>query len=376
MKILRAVFRILVGLVFVYSGFVKGIDPLGTVYRMDDYFIAFGIPWFMQFSLIFTIFLCTLEFLLGISLLFNLWLRKTVWVLLPMMIFFTILTFCDAVYNLVPDCGCFGEALKLTNLQTFIKNVVLMAFVLPIFAWRNKYRSLMPIAGDVALLLISAIGFSTMSVQCYRHLPLIDFMGWKVGNYVKKTKNLPVTFYVTYKNKRSGEEKEFVSPNYPWNDSTWLSEWIFKSQRVVDPNKSDGLVFRVEDRYGADYTASILDNPDYQFILVAYDLTKTNVAGFHRILPLYKKAVADGYSFICITGSSPADIKKFSMANGTAFDYYMCDDVVLKTMVRSSPGLILLKNGTVIAKWGFRDFPDYKNVLENHIKKEPDKANN
>jgi len=376
MKILRTVFRILVGLVFIYSGFVKGIDPLGTVYRMDDYFIAFGIPWFMQFSLIFTIFLCTLEFLLGISLLFNLWLKKTVWVLLPMMIFFTILTFCDAVYNLVPDCGCFGDALKLTNLQTFIKNLVLMAFVLPIFAWRNKYRSLMPIVGDVALLLITAIGFSTMSIQCYRHLPLVDFMGWKVGNYVRKTKSLPVTFYVTYKNKRTGEEKEFVSPNYPWNDSTWLADWIFKSQRVVDPNKTDGLVFRVEDQYGADYTASILDNPDYQFILVAYDLTKTNADGFHKILPLYKKAVADGYSFICITGSSPADINKFRMANGTAFDFYICDDVVLKTMVRSNPGLILLKNGTVIAKWGFRDFPDYQKVLENHIKKETEKTKN
>ncbi len=368
MKILRTIFRILVGLVFIFSGFVKGIDPLGTVYKMDDYFIAFNLPWFMSFSLVLTIFLCTLEFLLGISLLFNLWIRKTVWLLLPMMMFFTILTFFDAVYNIVPDCGCFGDALKITNVQTFIKNLVLMALILPIFAWRKKFRSLLPQWGDVVLLLITLVGFASMSVGCYRHLPLIDFMGWKVGNKVSKTEPLPVTFYVTYKNKHTGAEKEYVSPNYPWNDSTWLSEWIFKSQRVVDPN-SQGLILRIEDQYGGDFTANVLNNPDYQFILVAYDLTKTNVEGFHKILPLFKKAYADGYSFVCLTNSLPAVIKKFRMANGASFDFYNSDDVVLKTMVRSSPGLILIKNGIVIAKWGFRDFPYYDEVKKKYLKK-------
>jgi uncharacterized membrane protein YphA (DoxX/SURF4 family) len=369
MKILRTFFRILVGLVFVYSGFVKGIDPLGTVYRMEDYFIAFNLPWFIPFSLYLTIFMCTLEFLLGISLLCNLWIRKTVWILLPVMMYFTILTFFDAVYNLVPDCGCFGDALKITNVQTFIKNVVLMGFVVPIFIWRNKFRSLLPFRVDITVLTIIAIVFSTLSIQCYRHLPMIDFMAWKVGNRVNKTETLPVTFYVTYKNKLTGEEKEYVSPNYPWNDSVWLANWIFKSQRVVDPNKNQGMVLRVEDQHGNDFTSSILDNPDYQFILVAYDLNNTNREGFHKILPLYKKAVMDGYSFICLTNSLHGEIKKFSMANGTAFNYYNSDDVVLKTMVRSNPGLILMKDGIVLAKWGFRDFISYEEVKRKYIKR-------
>ena len=218
MKILRTIFRILVGLVFIYSGFVKAIDPLGTVYRMEDYFLAFNIPWFMQFSLYLTIFLCVLEFSVGISLLFNLWIRKMAWVLLAMMIYFTVLTFFDAVYNLVPDCGCFGEALKLTNIQTFIKNIILMGFVVPIFIWRKKFRSLLPSLGDFTMLFIIAAAFSALSIYCYRHLPIIDFMDWKVGNRVNKTETLPVKFYVTYKNKLTGEEKEYVSPDYPWND--------------------------------------------------------------------------------------------------------------------------------------------------------------
>ncbi|MFZ4521889.1 MAG: BT_3928 family protein [Bacteroidales bacterium] len=362
MKILRTVFRILVGLVFVYSGFVKGIDPLGTVYRMEDYFIAFNIPMFIPLSIYLTVFLCTLEFLLGISMLFNIWIRKTVWLLVPMMLFFTILTFFDAVYNIVPDCGCFGDALKITNVQTFLKNIVLMGLVLPIFAWRKKYRSLLPSAGDISVLLLTIVSFSAMSIFCYRHLPLKDFMGWKVGNQVNKKATLPVTFYVTYKNKKTGEEKEYVSPNYPWNDSVWLADWIFTNQRVVDPNKDQGLVLRVEDQHGTDYTSSVLDNPDYQFILVAYNLQETHPEGFLRILPLYKKATLDGYSFICLTNSLPSEIKKFRMNHGTAFDYYNSDDVVLKTMVRSNPGLILMKNGIVLGKWGFRDFPSYDEV--------------
>lgn len=369
MKILRNIFRILVGLVFVFSGFVKGIDPLGTVYRMDDYFNAFSLPWFSQFSLYLTIFLCTLEFLLGISMLFNLWIRKTVWLLLPMMIFFTILTFFDAFYNIVPDCGCFGDAIKISNMGTFIKNIILMGFVVPIFIWRSKFRSLLPSQGEFVVLFIFAILFAGMSIVSYRNLPPIDFMAWKIGNRVNKTEVLPVTFYVTYKNKLTGEEKEYVSPNYPWNDSVWLANWIFKSQRVYDPNLNQGLVLRAEDVHGNDYTSNILDNPDYQFILVAYDLGTTNRGGFHRMLPFNKKAAMDGYSFVCLTNTLPEEVKKFKMAHGTAFEYYNADDVVLKTMVRSNPGLVLLKDGIVVAKWGFRDFPAYEEVKERYLTK-------
>jgi uncharacterized membrane protein YphA (DoxX/SURF4 family) len=362
MKILRTLFRIIVGLVFIYSGFVKGIDPLGTVYRMDDYFQVFSMPFFSSFSLFLTIFLCTIEFTIGVSLLFNLWIRKTVWILMPMMIFFTILTFFDAVYNLVPDCGCFGDALKITNVQTFIKNLVLMAMVVPLFLWRKYFRNPLSVKSEIALIFVTIIAFSSLSVYCYRHLPLMDFMAWKIGNKINKKENNPVIFYVTYKNKLTGEEKEYIAPNYPWNDSVWLSQWIFKSQRVVDTNKDNSLVLRIEDEFGGDFTSSIIDNVDFHFILVSHDLKKTEVEGFHKILPFFKKAYADNYSFVCLTNASPAEIKQFKIANGTAFDYYTAVDVVLKTMVRSNPGLILVRDGVVIDKWAFRDFPSYEDV--------------
>lgn len=368
MKPLRNIFRILVGIVFIFSGFVKGVDPLGTVYRMDDYFLAFNVAWAMPLSIYLTILLVAMEFTIGISLLFNLWIKKAAWMLLPMMTFFTILTFFDAVYNLVPDCGCFGDAVKLTNVATFLKNLVLMALVIPIFIWRKKYRSALAARVDFVLVSLTFIIISMMSVWCVRHLPLIDFMAWKVGNRVNQAATLPVKFFVTYKNRATGEEKEFVSPNYPWNDSVWLSQWVFKSQRVVDPNKEQGMVLRVEDAAGNDYTASVLENPDYQFILVAYNLSSTHTDALHRLLPFYKKAMAEGYSFICLTTSLPEEIKKFRLSHGTAFDYYNSDDVVLKTMVRANPGLILLKDGIVIAKWNAKDVPDYYDVKSNYMK--------
>lgn len=367
MKTLRTLFRILIGLVFIYSGFVKGIDPLGTVYRMDDYFMAFSLPWMKPLSLSLTIFLVVLEFTLGISLFFNLMIKKSVWILLPMMTFFTILTFFDAVYNLVPDCGCFGDALKITNLQTFIKNLVLMAFVVPVFIWRNQFRSRLSANGDWVVILLIALSFGALSIHCYRHLPLIDFMAWKVGNNVKPKNDQPVIFYVTYKNKLTGEEKEYIAPNYPWNDSVWLSQWIFSSQRVVNPNGDQSMALHVEDESGGDFTQVVLDNVDYQFILVSYDLFKADLDGLTMILPFYKKAMADGYAFYGLTSTNWPEIKTFRINNGITIDFYRADDVVLKTMVRSNPGLILMKNGVVIEKWPFRKFPLYEDVKNTYL---------
>jgi uncharacterized membrane protein YphA (DoxX/SURF4 family) len=362
MKLIRTVLRVIVGLVFIFSGFVKGVDPLGTVYRMDDYFLVFGMGWATPFALYLTIFLCTLEFILGISLLFNLWIRVTVWPLVLMMIYFTILTFFDAVLNLVPDCGCFGEAIKLTNVQTFLKNIVLMAMIIPIFIARKKFRGLFLGKAELLVLFLFAIVFAGMSVFSYRHLPLFDFMAWKVGNQVNKKSTSPVKFFLTFKNVKSGEVKEYISTNYPWNDSIWTSEWKFVSQHVIDPDAGQAMVLRIEDEGGNDITGNIIDNPDFQFILVAYDLTVTNKDAFTEILPFYKKAEADGLSFICLTSTNFPEIRKFRIDNGITFGFYTADDVVLKTMVRSNPGLILLRGGKVLGKWHYNDFPSYEEV--------------
>jgi uncharacterized membrane protein YphA (DoxX/SURF4 family) len=340
------------------------MDPLGFVYRMDDYFLVFGMGWAIPFALYLTIFLCTLEFILGISLLFNLWIRVSAWPLLLLMIYFTILTFFDAVLNLVPDCGCFGDAIKLTNVQTFLKNIVLMAMIIPIFITRKKFRGLFHAKVELLVLFIFAFVFAGMSVFSYRHLPLIDFMAWKVGNKVNKKSTDPVKFFLTFKNVKSGEVKEYISTNYPWNDSIWNSEWEFVSQRVIDQDANQAMVLLIEDEEGNDITGNIIDNPDFQFILVAYDLTATNRKAFSEILPFYKKAETDRLSFICLTSTNFSEIRKFRIANGIPFSFYTADDVVLRTMIRSNPGLILLRGGKVLGKWHYNDFPSYTEVMQ------------
>ena len=190
-------------------------------------------------------------------------------------------------------------------------------------------------------------------------------------NAQKINEKAPVTsvkFYVTYKNKKTGEKKEFLTPNYPWNDSVWMSQWAFVGQRADDSNQGLALTLRIEDASGNDMTQTFIDNPDLQFIFVSYNLDETNKEAFRKILPFSKKAANDGYSFICLTNSFGADVKKFRMENGTLFDYYSADDVVLKTMVRANPGLILLKDGVVLAKWNYRDFPAYDEVKRKYLK--------
>jgi uncharacterized membrane protein YphA (DoxX/SURF4 family) len=369
MKILRTIFRILVGLVFIFSGFVKGVDPMGTVFRMNDYFIAFGIPWAIPFSLALTIFLCTLEFTIGVSLFFNLWIKGTAWVLLAMMTYFTILTLFDALFNLVPDCGCFGDAVKLTNLQTFLKNIVLMAFVVPIFLWRKKFKGGVPVVPQVLVLLVFALAYGWMTIHAYRHLPIIDFMAWKEGKRINNVTTEPSKFYVTYKNKTTGEQKEFLAPNYPWNDSVWMSKWVFVSQRPADKGNDNAMVLRIEDESGNDLTADVLNIPDYSFILVSYDLKGFDVSLVKKINTIALSALEDGYSFTGLTNATPEDIRQFTEANRLQFPLYNADDVILKTMNRSNPGLILLNDGVVVKKWAWRDLPSYDEVVATFFSK-------
>ncbi|MEI6901340.1 MAG: hypothetical protein WCL00_15800, partial [Bacteroidota bacterium] len=192
---------------------------------------------------------------------------------------------------------------------------------------------------------------------------------WKVGNKVNEKPSKPLQFYLTFKNRKSGKEQEFLSPNYPWNDSVWMKEWEFKNQRVIDPNGVKAPVLRIEDDRGVDVTSTFIDNPELQFILVSHDLHASNKEAFIKILPFYKKSMDQGVSFIVLTVSNPAGLRKFKMDNGLAIDFYNSnDDIVLKTMVRSNPGLILLKGGVVLEKWHYNDFPDFEEVMKKYNK--------
>ncbi len=369
MRFLRNFSRIFVGLIFIFSGFVKGVDPIGTAYRIDDYFIAYGTEWALPLALFLSIFLCTLEFILGLVLVFNIRLKFFSLILFPLMIFFTFLTFYDALYEPVPDCGCFGDAITLSNWDTFYKNIVLIFFVSIIFMKRKKFKSPWGDSWQNILAVFFVTLFAGFSIFNYYHLPLLDFREWKEGTNMVPEETGQVKIYLTYQNKNTGETKEYLSPNYPWSDSAWMSDWEFVEQRIDDSEliKAHELVIETEE--GDDVTDVFIANPDYQFIMVAWDLEKSSEYGLKKINELYKQADIDGYSMILVTSSLPEIVMQVEGQLDPFLEVYFADDVVLKTMIRANPGLMLFKDGYIVKKWHYNNITDYTDIKNKYLTK-------
>jgi len=355
--------RILLGLLFIYSGFVKGVDPVGTEYRIVDYFIAFGTEWAIPLALPLSVIMSTAEFVLGVLLLLNISIQITSWLVMLMMAMFTVITLNDAMYSLVPDCGCFGDVLVISNWQTFYKNLVIDALLLIVFFSSNRAGKWLKVKTEWTILFVSILGFVVFEIYNIRHLPIIDFRDWKEGNRMVNNNPLPMKYYLTYKHVESGREKEYVSPNYPYNDSVWLSEWEFVSQRVVDPNPQLHDL-RIEDIDGIDYTNQVIANPGFQFILVSYDLGTSSNKNWENIKEIFNYCEKSETSFVVITSSLPEEVLLFKENNLPGADFYFGDDITMMSMIRSNPGLILLKNGVVLHKWHFNDFPSVQEIKE------------
>jgi len=363
MKYFRSIPRLLIGIIFTYSGFVKGVDPMGTMFKIEDYFIAYGMDWLMPIALFGSVFLCAFEFMLGISMLFNVRVKKTFPFLVLMMVFFTIITFFDAIYNPVPDCGCFGEALILTNWQTFWKNVFIMGLILMMYISRKKAAPSLKISAQNTILIIGSVAFIAFSIYNYMHLPVVDFREWKVGKQMYAENQEPIQFYVSYTNNESSEEKEFLSPNYPYSDSLWLSQWTYKSSRTVDPNEGGRPELQITDEYGTDVTESYIKNPDYQFLIIAWELDDVNKKAEEVLNTLYNDASAKEISVAMLSPALENQIQAYREESKAEYEILSADDIELKTMVRARPGIMLMKGGTVVNKWNWRDFPGVETAL-------------
>lgn len=366
---LRTFSRILVGLVLVFSGFVKGVDPLGTAYRIEDYFIAYGTDWAIPLALFLSIALSTLEFVLGISLLLNTRLKALSWVILPLMILFTGITLYDALYSPVADCGCFGDAIKLTNWQTFYKNLVLIFFVYIIFKQRKKFKSPILFGAQNVFILIFTIVFASFSYYQFNHLPMIDFRDWKIGNDMSYEGDEEVKVFLIYKNKDNGEEKEYLSPDYPWNDSVWMSKWEFVDQRIEKTGINAKHDLLIQTKEGYDVTREIIENPDYQFLFVSWDITKVPESAFEQIKILNYYFEENDIAIAGLTSSFSEEVELITTNYQLDFDFFNIDDIALKTMIRANPGLVLLKQGRILNKWHYHDFPDVDD-LEKELKKD------
>ncbi len=361
--------RILAGLVFIYSGFVKGIDPLGSTYKFTDYFVAFNIEFLEPFALPLSVALSAAEMLIGITLLASVHMIITSWALLLFMGFFTILTFIIALTNPVADCGCFGDAIILTNWETFWKNVVLMFFVLYIFVKRKNFSPFFtkPVFEwmTAVVFLIIILGISAYS---YLNLPVIDYRPFSIGADINEKMSVPPDapadeYEITLYYEKDGDVRPFSTDSLPGSDWQWVRTESTLISKGYEPPVTDFYIESADD--GTDYTYAILDDPGYTFILVAYNLDKSSRLSIVRINRLAEWSAGYGINFICLTASTGSQIEGFITETGAEYDFYHADEITLKTVIRSNPGLLLMKNGTILAKWHYRNIPHADELKEN-----------
>lgn len=354
--------RFLVAATFIFSGYVKAIDPLGTQYKIHDYLVALNIDSFIPSYLTLgaSVILAALEFSLGILLLFAIRRRLVSKTILLFMAIMTATTVWIALANPVKDCGCFGDALKLTNWQTLGKNIILLAAALAIWKAPLAMVRFISKANQWIVINYTVIFCIATSTYCLYDLPLFDFRPYHIGADIRKGMEIPEgaeqpTFETTFILKKDGKTKEFTLDNYP--DSTWTfvdSKTVQTSEGYVPPIHD----FSMEDTAtGDDLTQDILSDKGYTFLLIMPHLENADDSNFGDINQIYDYCQKYGYRFYALTASNKKAIGRWTDMTGAEYGFLFTDETTLKTIVRSNPGLILIKGGTIIQKWSHNKLP-------------------
>lgn len=428
MNYITKIARYLVGTLFIFSGLVKANDPIGFSYKLQEYFEEFEklkvyfspLEGFFKLlhdlSLEQAIFMVVLEIVLGIAIISGYLPKLTAWLLLLLILFFTALTFASAQYEIVRSCGCFGDAIPLTPWESFYKDIILLTLILFIFTQKSKIEPNKVDVLDIvmAVLCIGALGWLSFSLlkwafpfvvgvvliggyvvwsfvapkqnvamyktligliisgyftyRCYAHLPARDFRAYAIGKSIpEQMQGIPdkVQYHYLLSNKATGKQQEFTA--FPQN---YEAEWNYDTLRIevlekgVEAKITD---FSISNNDGDEYTDDFFQG--YQFLLIYYDLDKACNSKQTEINDFSEKAKKDGFNFNGLTASIGKTQEDFVAKNKPAYDFWVCDQVVLKTIIRSNPGLILLKDGVVLGQWHHNDFPDYEKVKEKHLKK-------
>lgn len=357
--------RFVLALTFIFSGFVKAIDPLGTQYKIAEYFeavhIAGYVPGWAQ--LVISIGLSGLEFTLGILLLLAIQRRRISKVTFGFTLIMLIITFWLMIGNPISDCGCFGDALKLTNAETFAKNVVLFAASCVIGYWPLYQKRFISKTNQWIATNFTVIFIIVASVLSLYHLPIFDFRPYYIGQNIKKGMEIPkgakqAKFKTTFICEKNGVIKEFDENNYPYNDTTW----VFKDshQEIIEKGYEPPIHdFSISDpKTGDDLTDSILMREGYTFLLIAPFLDSADDSNFGDIDAVYEYAQENHYPFYGVTASTEESIRHWRDITGAEYPFYQADGTMLKTVIRSNPGLVLLYKGTIINKWSHNDLPE------------------
>ena len=355
--------RMALALTFILSGYVKAIDPLGTQYKLNDYAAAMHLSEYIPDWLTLTgaIALAMTEFALGIFMLFAIRRHLVSRLMTAMMVMMTLITVWIFIANPVKDCGCFGDAIKLTNGETLLKNIVLLAAAIvtamrPLDMARLISKSNQWIVTNYTLVYIVCT-----SIYCLYALPTFDFRPYHIGADIKKGMEIPEgaeqpEFETTFILKKNGQTREFTLDNYP--DSTWefVDSKTVQTRQGYEPPIHDFSLTDTET--GEDITDNVLSHKGYTFLLISRSLAYADDSNFGDIDQIYEYASEHNIPFYCVTASTDSDINRWRDLTGAEYPFCTADETTLKTIIRSNPGLLLLKDATIIGKWSHNQLPD------------------
>lgn len=361
MKYIVAISRIFVGVLFIISGLIKLNDPVGFSFKLEEYFSqgVLDLPFLMDYALAISLVVVILEVLLGVMLLIGFRVKFTVWSLLLMIVFFTFLTFYSAYFNKVTDCGCFGDAIKLTPWESFTKDIILLALILVLFFGRKFIK---PIFGDrperiiMGVALLACIFYAN---HVLKHLPVIDFRPYEIGKNIEEGMSVPegapkAVFDYAWKFKVEGEEKVIITQgDYPSVDGEFIGVETTEVQKGYEPPVHD---FTIEQE-GEDFAAAMLQEPKLVMV-IAYDLTKSNLEVMAEVKSVTDIALENGFKVIGMSASSEAQKAELKKQYQLGFDFYFTDETTLKTIMRSNPGILVLEKGTIKQKVHYNDLDD------------------
>jgi len=368
---LLSIARLLVGILFIISGAIKANDPVGFGYKLKEYFEVFGMEWLVPTALPLAILLVIAEMLLGLALLVGYMPKFTSLMILLMIVFFTFLTFYSAYFNKVTDCGCFGDALKLTPWESFWKDIVLLVLIGYIFWKRKEIKPLMSERGQAATMSLGAIAFVALPLVTYSLAPVIDFRPFKEGANIPKDMTIPPgapmdSIESIFIYTKGGTDQEFDINHIPEEGSGWT--YKDRKDKVIRKGYEPKIHgFTIETTGGDDYTEDFLQAPKILFV-VSLSLPQAREAAMEELEGIARWAEANNTKIIGLTASTADEIAAAKKQNTLPFEWYLVDGTILKTMTRANPGLMYLRQGVVKKHWHARNLPSAEELTEVSLK--------
>ena len=355
--------QVFTGVLFIFSGLVKLNDPVGTQIKMEEYFEVFATD-FGSFFHVFTpvameigMFLIVLEVVLGIALLISYRMEITTRILLVLIIFFTFLTFYSAYFNKVTDCGCFGDAIPLTPWQSFSKDVLLTVFILHLFWYRKTYKPLTSHKLGNIITGSSAVICLIIGIYAIEHLPYMDFRAYKIGSNIMQNMQPEEQPIFEYTFTKDGEQVK---------STTYLLEsdgYDLVGYEIVNEDKTTPKItdYNVWNPELGDYTQQTLQG--IKLLIIIVDAEKARSSNMESISALVNE-VGESMEALVLTSTDPSIFEPFRHEYQLAIPYFFSDATVLKAMIRSNPGTMLLRDGTVMGKWHYNDTPAVSEIIQ------------